>query len=90
MNQNEIEEYLLKAIDIMILERFKELAKFNYYIEATVASNNPDGTCNIELNGQILNNIKKRQSLTVNVGEVILVCIVNGNFSNKFIDLKRP
>lgn len=87
---NEIEKNLIETIDLMIHERFKKLSTFNYYIEAVIETDNGDGTYNIEYNGQILNDIKSREGLSLVVGDVVLVCIVNGNFSNKFIDLKRP
>jgi hypothetical protein len=90
VNQKEVENYILDTIDIMIQERFKELAKFNYYIEAVVLTSNPDGTHNIEFNGQTLANINKRADLSLTIGDIVLVCVANGNFSNKFIDLKRP
>lgn len=90
MNQREIEEYFLNAIDVMVQERFKELARFNYYIEATVISVNDDETCDIDYNENLLSKVKFRSDLTLQVGDIVLVCIVNGNFSNKFIDLKRP
>lgn len=90
VNLRDIQEKLLEIIDLMIEERFKTLSKFNYYIEAVVKTNNPDGTCNIEHNEQVLNNVKKRTGLTLAINDVVLVCVVNGNFSNKFIDLKRP
>lgn len=86
---NQIEKAILDTIDIMIQERLKKLS-FNYYIEAKIETVNADGTYNIEWNGTVLNNVKARNGLTLNVGDIVLVCVVNGNFSNKFIDLKRP
>lgn len=86
---NQIEKAILDTIDIMIQERLKKLS-FNYYIEAKIETINNDGTYNIEWNGTVLNNIKSRDGLILNVGDIVLICVVNGNFSNKFIDLKRP
>lgn len=86
---NQIEKAILDTIDIMIQERLKKLS-FNYYIEAKIETINNDGTYNIEWNGTVLNNIKSRDELILNVGDIVLICVVNGNFSNKFIDLKRP
>lgn len=90
MNQKDIENYILDSIDLLIEERFKMLSKGNYYIEASILSNNIDGTCDIEFNEQTLSNIQKRSGLSLDINDVVLVCIINGNFSNKFIDLKRP
>lgn len=90
INQSEIENNLLDAIDIMIHERFKELVKSNYYIEASITKNNGNNTYEINYNDSILPSVKVRQGLALQVGDIVLVCVVNGNFSNKFIDLKRP
>jgi hypothetical protein len=90
MNQSEIENNLLETIDLMIHERFKELTKSNYYIEASITKNNGNSTYNLIYNDSPLLNIKARQGITLQVGDIVLVCVVNGNFSNKFIDLKRP
>lgn len=90
MNTDIINQYILDAIDKMIHERFKKLSKFNYYIEAKIETVNEDGTYDIEFQETVLKNIKAREGLTLNVGDIVLVTIVNGNFSNKFIDCKRP
>jgi len=49
-----------------------------------------DGTYNLTYNGDTLTNIKTREGLTLIVGDIVYICIVNGNFSEKFIDCKRP
>lgn len=90
MKENNIIESFLDAIDIMIKERFKEISNSNYYIEASIKTVNAGNTVNIDYNGEIYPNVKKREGLSLVVGDIVLVCIVNGNFSNKFVDLKRP
>ena len=90
MSQREIENYILDSIDLLIEERFKMLAKQNYFIEATIVTDNLDGTFNVNYNDQILSNIKAREGLSLVESDIVLICVVNGNFSNKFIDLKRP
>lgn len=87
-NSNKDKEELMKSIDILIIERLKNL-KFNYYIEAEILTDNGDGTYNVSFNNKTLSNIKAREGLTLLVNDIVLICIVNGNFSNKFIDLKR-
>lgn len=79
---------LLEAIQIMINENNKKL-KFTYHIEATVLVVNSDGTYNVNYNGSILKNIRVREGLSLKINDIVLICIINGNFSNKFIDLKR-
>lgn len=85
-----MQEEILNTVDIMIEKRFNQMFKSNYYIEATVKKINAGNTFNIEYQEAVIPNVKKRDSLTLSVGDVVLVCVVNGNFSNMFIDLKRP
>lgn len=84
-----LENQILDAIDIMVNEKLSSL-KFNYYIEASIEAINDDGTYEIKFNDQILSKIKAKEGLSLSTNDIVLVCVVNGNFSNKFIDLKRP
>lgn len=86
---NKDSEALLNAIQILINANNKKL-KFNYYIEGTILSLNQDGTCNVDHNGETLKSIKTREGLSLSINDIVLICVINGNFSNKFIDLKRP
>lgn len=90
MKTNEYENYIIDAIDLMIQERFKVMINNNYYIEASIININENGTFDIEYNNQTLRNIKAREGLSLVESDIVLICVVNGNFSNKFIDLKRP
>jgi len=85
-NQKEI---LMESIDILIAERLRNF-KYNYYITGKITVVNVDGTYNLTYNGDTLTNIKTREGLTLIVGDIVYICIVNGNFSEKFIDCKRP
>lgn len=87
-NSSEIQDEILKSINIMINKRLKEL-KFNYYIEGKITTVNGDGTYTVKINGED-ETLSARSGLTLAVGEVVLICVPNGNTSFKFIDLKRP
>lgn len=88
LTEKEILEKLLKSTDILIEEKLKSL-KFNYYIEGKIVSINEDGKYTVRINGED-ETLSARSGLTLLVGEVVLVCVPNGNESFKFIDLKRP
>lgn len=88
MNSNEIEEKLLKSIDILIDGKLKKL-KFNYYIEGKIISINSDGTYNVKINGSD-EKLSTREGLSLVVNDVVLILVPNGNTSFKFIDIKRP
>ena len=90
MKQSEIENKLFEFVDMVVRERSKELMNSNYYIEASIVKVNDNALYDIEFTDKIYPNIKAREGLTLLVGDIVLVCVVNGNFSNKFIDLKRP
>ena len=83
------QQILMESIDIIIAERLKNL-KFNYYIEGIVSSINMDGTCNIVSKGETYELVKVRNGLTINTNDIVLICVVNNNQSNLFVDLIRP
>ena len=85
---NNIQEELLKSIDILINAKMKNL-KFNYYIEGKIISSNSGGTYNVDING-FTEVLKARQGLSLSKNDVVLILVPNGNTSFKFIDLKRP
>lgn len=87
MVSTEIQDQILKSIDIMIKEKLKNL-KFNYYIEGKIVSIN-SGVYTVKINGED-ETLSARSGLTLSVGEVVLICVPNGNTSFKFIDMKKP
>lgn len=89
MDIKEMQDMLLDSIDILIEKRFKDLAKFNYYIEAKIVKKNENNTYDIEIKESILLNINSREGTSFDVGDVVLVCVPNADYSNMFIDLKR-
>lgn len=90
MTDKEMQDKILDTIDLMIDKRFKTIAKFNYYIEAKITKKNTSNTYDIDYNDNIIPSVKCREGLSLVVGNIVLVCVVNGNFSNMVIDMKRP
>lgn len=88
MNVDKLQEEILKSINILVDKKFKNL-KFNYYIEGKVLSKNLNGTYLVIINGE-QENLKARSELNLNINDVVLILVPNGNTSFKFIDLKRP
>jgi len=82
------ENNILDAIDILIAKRLENL-KYNYYLDGKILVDNLDGTYDVQINGET-SVLKARAELTLVANDLVLVCVVNGNFSNRFIDLIRP
>lgn len=78
---------LLRTIEIMIKHNNNKL-KFNRYIEGYVVANNENGTYEVMINNE-KHRLKAREGLTVNIGEVYWICVVNNDFSKKYIIEKR-
>jgi hypothetical protein len=78
---------IFKAIDIIVSEKLRKL-RFDYTIEGCITGINDDGSYKVKINGQN-SNIKARDWLSLNIGEIVYIKVVNGNYSFKFIDCKR-
>lgn len=83
-----LQEELLKSIDLLIQERMSNLS-FSYYLEGIIETINVDSTYTVKINDEVFD-IKTREGLVLNVGDIVMICVPNGNFNNKFIDMKRP
>lgn len=81
-----IQETIFKSIDILIQRKLEKLG-YNYYVEGLITAVN-SSNYDVLINGRTIK-IKAREGLSLATNDIVLVCIVNGNFSNKFIDLKR-
>lgn len=78
---------LLETIKTMIGYNNKKL-QFNKYVEGNVIADGNDGTYEVMINNQKYT-LKAREGLTVSIGQVYWVCIVNNDFSKKYIIEKR-
>ena len=81
-----LNEDMLDVIDIMIEKRLSDYNKYPrcYYQDGKILTNNGNGTYNILINDNT-EILKARQGLTVVVGDIVSVCIINGNTSRKYI-----
>ena len=84
-NQKEI---LMESIDILIAERLKNF-KYNYYVEGVVIEGNLDGTYNIRINNEI-STLYAREGLSLQVNDIVMILVINNNYSQKIIDFVRP
>lgn len=83
----DIQENILKAIDILIQDRMKSL-KFDYTFSAIIKTDNGSDNFTVTYNGQDYD-INARAGLTLTAGDVVYVRCVQGDFSQKFIDCIR-
>ena len=81
-----INDGIFKTINIIAEKRLADYKKYPrcYYQDGYILNVNEDGTYDVVINTetQIL---KARQGLTLVVGNIVWVCVVNGNSSNKYI-----
>lgn len=85
---NEIQRYLsnfIEEIKLLVDKKTKTL-KFDKTIEGKVVSINNE-ICEVEINGEIFE-CKIRNDLQIDVGDIVLIKIINNDFSNKYIDAK--
>lgn len=87
MNKTIYENKLLEAIQSLIIANADKL-KLDYTISAKVISNN-NGLYIIEYQGSQFT-VKAREGLSLSPNDIVYIRVVQGNFSEKFIDCKRP
>lgn len=83
------QENILKSIEIMIEEKTKQL-KFDYTITGKVLSY--DDTTKVYTvlydDSELL--LKARDGLILSINDIVYIRVIQGNFSEKFIDCKKP
>ena len=84
---NKLQEELLKSIDMLIKERMDKL-QYSYFLEGVVKTVNIDDTYIVTINGEEFT-LKAIDDKSFIVGDIVDVCIKNGDFSRKFIAWKR-
>lgn len=82
---NEIQRSIIDAIKAQVNEKIKNLQfdKTCYGKVVTIR----DNICDVEINGEITQ-CKIRNGLQINVNDIVLVRLINNDFSNKFVDAK--
>ena len=77
---------LLNAIDIVVQKRIEKL-QIPYWIEGKIASI-IDDIHTVMVSGTEIT-VKAREGLSLSEGDIVLICVPNGDYSKKFIDVKR-
>lgn len=86
---NIYENSILESIDITV-KRWIEKLKLDYTITGKVAEYDEDKNIYTVLyNGGNIS-VKAREGLTLEIGDIVYIRVVRGNFSEKFIDCKKP
>lgn len=83
----EIIKSILDTINIRVNELFKNL-KYDYTLTGRIKTVNANDYV-VTINDYDAN-IRARQGLSLQVGDLVYVRVIQGNFSNKFIDCKVP
>lgn len=83
------QESLLKAMEIMIDEN-KDKLKLDYTIVGKILSYDNTNKVYTVLHNDAELKIKARDGLALNNGDIVYIKVVQGNFSDKFIDCKKP
>ena len=82
---NEIQRSIIDAIKVQVNEKIKDLQFDKTCYGKVVAIR--DDTCDVEINGEITQ-CKIRNGLQISVNDIVLVRLINNDFSNKFVDAK--
>lgn len=82
-NKKKIMDNLVTGILKLIDSRIRE-TKFNYSVYGTIQSQNEDGSYNVKINN-LTYTVKTINGTTYNPGELVLIVVVNNNFSFKYI-----
>ena len=88
MENNKIQEAILKTIKLLLEEESKNL-HFNRTVYGTVKVDNLDGTYIITINDSDTV-LKAVEGLNLQVNDVVVIMVNNNNYSDKFILCKRP
>lgn len=79
---------LLESMDIMIKGRFDAL-KMSYWESGVIASlGSTTGEYNVLVNGTTIT-VKARAGIAPAIGDIVLICVPNGDNTKKFIDINK-
>jgi len=82
---DEIQKSIVDAIKIQVNEKIKNLQFDKTCYGKVVAIR--DDVCDVEINGK-MTQCKIRNGLQISVNDIVLVRLINNDFSNKFVDAK--
>lgn len=83
------QQAILDAVNTLIKHSLSNL-KFNYYIDGVITEVLNNNIYNVRsTSGDIIKNIPARTGFVGVVNDIVQICVINGDFSRKFIDDKR-
>jgi len=86
---NVYQEKILESIDMLIEENMKQL-KLDYTIIGKILSyDSINNIYTVMYNGAEIQ-VKARDGLTLKSNDLVYIRVIQGNFSEKFIDCKKP
>lgn len=86
---NIYQKNLLNAIEMMVDEKMKKL-KLDYTITCKILSyDDTNNIYTVKYNDSEMK-VKAREGLTLQTNDIVYVRVIQGNFSEKFIDCKKP
>jgi len=86
---NDIQKSILNTIERRIRKNIKKL-KFDYTITGKIISfDSSNNSYNVLYNGTELQ-VKAREGLNLQPNDLVYIRVVRGDFSEKFIDCKKP
>lgn len=90
MNQSKQFTELLTAVDILIEKRLRQstLTSYQEGVIANISSDDNDKWYEVSIDGNIVR-VYSRPFLYLDIGDIVTICIPNGEFSQRFIDKKR-
>ena len=83
-----LDDDILEAVDTRIQKYIHDL-KFDKTAIGVIKQNNLDGSYQVEIN-DVETKVFARDGLTLNINDVVCVRVLNNNYSQKYIDCKRP
>lgn len=77
---------ILDAVETIVRQTMKTV-NCDYHIDGVIQTVNSNKTYNVKgTSGDVFENLAARTGLTFRVGDIVQICVRNGDFSRKFID----
>lgn len=86
---NIYQQKLLDSIEMLVEEKMSKINR-DYTIIGKITDYNATDNVYTVLHNDSSLTLKARAGLTLTVGDVVYIRVVQGNFSEKFIDCKKP
>lgn len=81
---DKVQKAIFDAVDVVTAKKLKKL-HYNYYIDGRVTAVS-SGKYTVVSGANTYTNVPCRTGKTFKVGDVVQICVKNGDLSRKFID----